>query len=245
MQIATVACAGVFRVCVCASRWQSVRVCFVCRTTLCTFPSPVPFRVPLVVVVVAGWLAVAFRPPHSPVARFAIIMSLAAKAAATGANSRRSNRTVSRSNVTKPAESIELELFGPVATDPLLLAVGTVSSPPASPPTAVTAKAGGAKASSKAAMQRLASSFVALNKRKADKRDRDQGTWKSLIQNALELQKGKIPLLLAVEAGNQSMCRELLSSQTVDQLKVSVRCRCKTLNLNGSHCVKSNEYELK
>ncbi|KAL1399480.1 hypothetical protein pipiens_002213 [Culex pipiens pipiens] len=31
--------------------------------------------------------------------------------------------------------------------------------------------------------------------------------------------KGKIPLLLAVEAGNQSMCRELLSAQTADQLK--------------------------
>lgn len=33
------------------------------------------------------------------------------------------------------------------------------------------------------------------------------------------LQRGKIPLLLAVEAGNQSMVRELLSSQTADQLK--------------------------
>ncbi|KAJ8969600.1 hypothetical protein NQ317_011314, partial [Molorchus minor] len=31
--------------------------------------------------------------------------------------------------------------------------------------------------------------------------------------------KGKIPLLLAVEAGNQSMCRELLSQQTAEQLK--------------------------
>uniref|UniRef100_A0AAG5DJG7 Uncharacterized protein n=1 Tax=Anopheles atroparvus TaxID=41427 RepID=A0AAG5DJG7_ANOAO len=37
--------------------------------------------------------------------------------------------------------------------------------------------------------------------------------------NATE--KGKIPLLLAVEAGNQSMCRELLSSQTADQLKAT------------------------
>uniref|UniRef100_A0A182SSK3 Uncharacterized protein n=1 Tax=Anopheles maculatus TaxID=74869 RepID=A0A182SSK3_9DIPT len=34
-------------------------------------------------------------------------------------------------------------------------------------------------------------------------------------------EKGKIPLLLAVEAGNQSMCRELLSSQTADQLKLA------------------------
>ncbi|KAK9890747.1 hypothetical protein WA026_012095 [Henosepilachna vigintioctopunctata] len=33
--------------------------------------------------------------------------------------------------------------------------------------------------------------------------------------------RGKIPLLLAVEAGNQSMCRELLSAQTADQLKAS------------------------
>lgn len=33
------------------------------------------------------------------------------------------------------------------------------------------------------------------------------------------LQRGKIPLLLAVEAGNQSMCRELLSAQTAEQLK--------------------------
>ncbi|XP_065174102.1 serine/threonine-protein phosphatase 6 regulatory ankyrin repeat subunit A isoform X3 [Atheta coriaria] len=31
--------------------------------------------------------------------------------------------------------------------------------------------------------------------------------------------RGKIPLLLAVEAGNQSMCRELLGAQTADQLK--------------------------
>ncbi|KAL1463243.1 hypothetical protein WDU94_015014 [Cyamophila willieti] len=33
--------------------------------------------------------------------------------------------------------------------------------------------------------------------------------------------KGKIPLLLAVEAGNQSMCRELLSTQTSEQLKAT------------------------
>ncbi|KAL5278770.1 hypothetical protein ACFFRR_003410 [Megaselia abdita] len=33
--------------------------------------------------------------------------------------------------------------------------------------------------------------------------------------------RGKIPLLLAVEAGNQSMCRELLSAQTADQLKAT------------------------
>ncbi|XP_043267430.1 serine/threonine-protein phosphatase 6 regulatory ankyrin repeat subunit A-like isoform X3 [Venturia canescens] len=33
--------------------------------------------------------------------------------------------------------------------------------------------------------------------------------------------KGKIPLLLAVEAGNQSMCRELLSQQATDQLRAT------------------------
>jgi hypothetical protein len=35
------------------------------------------------------------------------------------------------------------------------------------------------------------------------------------------LQKGKIPLLLAVEAGNQSMCRELLGQQAAEQLKAT------------------------
>lgn len=34
-------------------------------------------------------------------------------------------------------------------------------------------------------------------------------------------QRGKIPLLLAVEAGNQSMCRELLSAQTSEQVKAA------------------------
>ncbi|XP_068897873.1 serine/threonine-protein phosphatase 6 regulatory ankyrin repeat subunit B isoform X1 [Tenebrio molitor] len=33
--------------------------------------------------------------------------------------------------------------------------------------------------------------------------------------------RGKIPLLLAVEAGNQSMCRELLSAQTAEQVKAA------------------------
>lgn len=45
--------------------------------------------------------------------------------------------------------------------------------------------------------------------------------WQSLIKNLLNSQRGKLPLLLAVEAGNQSMVRELLSSQTAEQLKVS------------------------
>lgn len=81
----------------------------------------------------------------------------------------------------------------------------------------------------KQAMQKLANTFVELNKRKAEKRDQGQSTWRSLIKGVLDLQRGKIPLLLAVEAGNQSMCRELLSAQTAEQLKVierSIGGRC-------------------
>ena len=37
----------------------------------------------------------------------------------------------------------------------------------------------------------------------------------------VNFQKGKIPLLLAVESGNQSMCRELLGSQAADQLRAT------------------------
>lgn len=48
-----------------------------------------------------------------------------------------------------------------------------------------------------------------------------QGSWRNLIKGVLDLQRGKIPLLLAVEAGNQSMVRELLSAQTAEQLQVS------------------------
>lgn len=89
------------------------------------------------------------------------------------------------------------------------------------PVAAAVGGGGGGGANNKAAMQKLANSFVALNKRKAEKRKSEQTSWMTLIQSALDLQKGKIPLLLAVEAGNQSMCRELLSSQTADQLKVN------------------------
>lgn len=70
--------------------------------------------------------------------------------------------------------------------------------------------------SQKAALQKLATSFA---KKKAEKKI-DISSWQSLVKNALNLQRGKIPLLLAVEAGNQSMCRELLSAQTAEQLKV-------------------------
>jgi hypothetical protein len=75
------------------------------------------------------------------------------------------------------------------------------------------------RSESKAALQKLATSFA---KKKAEKRsESESGKWQSLIKDAIDFQKGKIPLLLAVEAGNQSMCRELLSAQTTDQLKVS------------------------
>lgn len=114
---------------------------------------------------------------------------------------------------TSTESSNDAELFGPIASDAVVGVLGP--KVPATNSGMTTAGAG-----NKAAMQKLASSFVALNKRKAEKRERDVETWKTLIQSALDLQKGKVPLLLAVEAGNQSMCRELLSSQTADQLKV-------------------------
>lgn len=115
--------------------------------------------------------------------------------------------------------SFDIELFGAISTattnDLAPMAAGQKNGVP------VAATAAGGATNNKAAMQKLASSFVALNKRKAEKRKSEQTSWMTLIQSALDLQKGKIPLLLAVEAGNQSMCRELLSSQTADQLKVS------------------------
>lgn len=63
--------------------------------------------------------------------------------------------------------------------------------------------------------QKLELSFLELNKERARQKE-----WKRLIRD-LVLQRGKIPLLLAVEAGNQSMVRELLSAQTAEQLRVS------------------------
>lgn len=68
----------------------------------------------------------------------------------------------------------------------------------------------------KEAMQKLATNF---KKKTSEKKTPD--SWQILIQNLLNSQRGKLPLLLAVEAGNQSMVRELLSAQTVEQLKVS------------------------
>lgn len=63
-------------------------------------------------------------------------------------------------------------------------------------------------------LQKLELSFIELNKERAKQKE-----WKKLIRDMV-LQRGKIPLLLAVEAGNQSMVRELLSAQTAEQLKV-------------------------
>lgn len=68
----------------------------------------------------------------------------------------------------------------------------------------------------KEAMQKLSSIF-----RKKAEAKRQPDSWQSLIKNLLNSQRGKLPLLLAVEAGNQSMVRELLASQTSEQLKVS------------------------
>lgn len=68
----------------------------------------------------------------------------------------------------------------------------------------------------KEALQKLASTF----KKKTSER-KPPDSWHVLIQNLLNSQRGKLPLLLAVEAGNQSMVRELLSAQTAEQLKVS------------------------
>uniref|UniRef100_A0A1S4GZD0 ANK_REP_REGION domain-containing protein n=2 Tax=gambiae species complex TaxID=44542 RepID=A0A1S4GZD0_ANOGA len=62
------------------------------------------------------------------------------------------------------------------------------------------------------------SMFASLRYRRRQRRQ--AATWKEIVRHNF-LQKGKIPLLLAVEAGNQSMCRELLSSQTADQLKAT------------------------
>lgn len=61
--------------------------------------------------------------------------------------------------------------------------------------------------------------FVAKNKLQAGV---GRNGWHLALIRALgNLQKGKIPLLLAVEAGNQSMCRELLGQQTAEQLKAT------------------------
>lgn len=76
----------------------------------------------------------------------------------------------------------------------------------------------------KDAVKKLANNFVELNKQKIEQppqRERAPSTWRSLIKGVLDLQRGKIPLLLAVEAGNQSMVRELLSQQAAEQLQVS------------------------
>lgn len=70
------------------------------------------------------------------------------------------------------------------------------------------------KIASKKSLQKLANRYAEI------KRKKDSISWRNVVKNAIDLQKGKVPLLLAVEAGNQSMVRELLSSQTPEQLKV-------------------------
>uniref|UniRef100_A0A182TRY8 Uncharacterized protein n=1 Tax=Anopheles melas TaxID=34690 RepID=A0A182TRY8_9DIPT len=80
---------------------------------------------------------------------------------------------------------------------------------------------GGRERDGGATMHKLTTSmFASLRYRRRQRRQ--AATWKEIVRHNF-LQKGKIPLLLAVEAGNQSMCRELLSSQTADQLKVSCK----------------------
>lgn len=68
----------------------------------------------------------------------------------------------------------------------------------------------------KEAMQKLGSMF-----KKKSEQNKQPDSWQSLIKNLLNSQRGRLPLLLAVEAGNQSMVRELLAAQTSEQLKVS------------------------
>lgn len=70
------------------------------------------------------------------------------------------------------------------------------------------------KIASKKSLQKLANRYAEI------KRKKESISWRNVVKNAIDLQKGKVPLLLAVEAGNQSMVRELLSSQTPEQLKV-------------------------
>lgn len=83
----------------------------------------------------------------------------------------------------------------------------------------------------KAAADKAINNFVELNKQKLAIEKKlssteklnttGQSSWRNLIKGVLDFQRGKIPLLLAVEAGNQSMCRELLSTQTTEQLQVN------------------------
>lgn len=139
--------------------------------------------------------------------------------------------------VKKPisADDIDIEVFGQLTIDSisdgklisgLLQTSGTVTTGGSQSKGTGGGGGGGATNKDKASLQKLASSFLELNKRKAEKREKEQETqetWKTLIESVRNLQKGKIPLLLAVEAGNQSMCRELLSAQTAEQLKVSAK----------------------
>lgn len=134
-------------------------------------------------------------------------------------SSRQSISSVLSTNTTSnETNSISFEQYLSMAAED----VSQLAAPAPEPAKkAVSSKYGIHVQRNKVAMQKLANSYVELNKQKAEKRERGQSTWRNLIKGVLDLQRGKIPLLLAVEAGNQSMCRELLSAQTAEQLKVS------------------------
>lgn len=116
----------------------------------------------------------------------------------------------------------------------LSLAQDMPAAPPPEPPPPPAPKKEPKKSSkyginillrNKAAVQK-SNNFVEINKQvekppPTPAPPQHQGSWRNLIKGVLDLQRGKIPLLLAVEAGNQSMVRELLSAQTAEQLQVS------------------------
>ncbi|KAK0175380.1 hypothetical protein PV327_009132 [Microctonus hyperodae] len=62
-------------------------------------------------------------------------------------------------------------------------------------------------------ISRDSENFVQKNRMRVGK------NWKNMLQSLSQARRGKIPLLLAVEAGNQSMCRELLAQQAPEQLR--------------------------
>lgn len=80
----------------------------------------------------------------------------------------------------------------------------------------------------KLAQEKLEREQAEREREREQRTERRPSTWRNLIKGVLDIQRGKIPLLLAVEAGNQSMVRELLSAQTAEQLQVSL-CVCKFL----------------
>lgn len=122
-------------------------------------------------------------------------------------------------NVTSFEEYLSLAHDAPVQEPP-------PPPPPSKDPPKKSSKYGIHIQRNKEAVKKLASNFVELNKQKLEQQQREQpkqrerapSTWRNLIKGVLDLQRGKIPLLLAVEAGNQSMVRELLSQQAAEQV---------------------------